>query len=80
MAAPASDPSAGGSGDRDVTVSRSVEREFSPTPPVMSLGVIWRLMARHPVRISVSLLALIGCTTCTLSTPILSGANLSEFF
>lgn len=75
VSAPASDANVGGSGDGAAAVSGFQNRESPPPAAAVSSGVIWALMARHTLRIAVSLLALIGCTSCTLSMPIFSGTN-----
>lgn len=40
---------------------------------VISWGLLWKLISRHKLRVLVSLLTLLGCTTCTLAMPIYSG-------
>lgn len=40
---------------------------------VVTWGLLWSLLARHKLRLGVSTVALVGCTTCTLSMPIFSG-------
>ncbi|OMO85985.1 hypothetical protein CCACVL1_09880 [Corchorus capsularis] len=42
-------------------------------PDLITRRLLWSLLVRHKLRIGLSLLALIGCTTCTLSMPIFSG-------
>ena len=44
-----------------------------PPPSVVSRGLLWRLLMKHKLRLALSALALVGCTTCTLSMPIFSG-------
>lgn len=39
----------------------------------VSWGLLWSLLARHKLRLAVSVISLIGCTTCTLSMPLFSG-------
>ncbi|KAI7735909.1 hypothetical protein M8C21_030565 [Ambrosia artemisiifolia] len=39
----------------------------------ISLGLLFRLLSRHKLRIAASVASLVCCTTCTLSMPILSG-------
>lgn len=39
----------------------------------ISWGLLWSLLARHKLRLLVSAVSLLGCTTCTLSMPIFSG-------
>ncbi|KFK29048.1 hypothetical protein AALP_AA7G081900 [Arabis alpina] len=36
-------------------------------------GLVWSLMSKHKLRLSVCLLTLVGCSTCTLSMPVFSG-------
>ncbi|CAI0547011.1 unnamed protein product [Linum tenue] len=40
---------------------------------LVTWGLLWSLMLRHKLRIGISVLSLVGCTTCTLSMPIFSG-------
>ncbi|XP_009787382.2 ABC transporter B family member 28 isoform X1 [Nicotiana sylvestris] len=40
---------------------------------VISWGFMWKLVSRHKLRLIASVLTLIGCTTCTLTMPLLSG-------
>nr|XP_016469079.1 PREDICTED: ABC transporter B family member 28-like [Nicotiana tabacum] len=40
---------------------------------VISWGFMWKLVSRHKLKLLASFLALIGCTTCTLTMPLLSG-------
>ncbi|KAL3524231.1 hypothetical protein ACH5RR_017065 [Cinchona calisaya] len=40
---------------------------------VISWGLLWKLVSRHKLRLAVSILTLVGCTTCTLSMPLYSG-------
>ncbi|XP_021297045.1 ABC transporter B family member 28 [Herrania umbratica] len=49
------------------------DTEKAEPPNLISRRLLWVLLVRHKLRISVSVLALIGCTTCTLSMPIFSG-------
>ncbi|OMO97932.1 hypothetical protein COLO4_14251 [Corchorus olitorius] len=42
-------------------------------PDLITRRLLWSLLVRHKLRIGLSVLALIGCTTCTLSMPIFSG-------
>ncbi|XP_078447952.1 non-intrinsic ABC protein 8 [Wolffia australiana] len=73
VSAPASDANVGGSGDGAESVSGLETGGSSPSPVVVSSDVIWGLMAKDAMRIGVSVLALVGCTSCTLSMPIFSG-------
>ncbi|KAL3755835.1 hypothetical protein ACJRO7_002822 [Eucalyptus globulus] len=49
--------------------------EDEPPRPraVITWGLLWSLLAEHKLRLCVSAAALVGCTTCTLSSPIFSG-------
>lgn len=49
------------------------DTEKAEPPDLISRRLLWSLLVRHKVRLCVSVLALIGCTTCTLSMPIFSG-------
>ncbi|KAJ8552709.1 hypothetical protein K7X08_020102 [Anisodus acutangulus] len=40
---------------------------------VISWTFLWKLVSRHKLRLLASVLTLIGCTTCTLTMPLLSG-------
>lgn len=40
---------------------------------VISWGLLWKLVSRHKWRVLLSVLTLLGCTTCTLAMPIYSG-------
>ncbi|CAH8275390.1 unnamed protein product [Arabidopsis lyrata] len=40
---------------------------------LISWGLVWSLMSKHKLRLSVCLLTLLGCSTCTLSMPVFSG-------
>lgn len=40
---------------------------------LISWGLLWSLMSKHKLRLSVCLLTLLGCSTCTLSMPVFSG-------
>ncbi|MCD7450125.1 ABC transporter B member 28 [Datura stramonium] len=40
---------------------------------VISWGFLWKLVSRHKLRLLASVLSLVGCTTCTLTMPLLSG-------
>lgn len=42
-------------------------------PSAISWGLLWSLLSEHKLRLAVSALTLVGCTTCTLSMPIFSG-------
>ncbi|KAL8543894.1 hypothetical protein ACS0TY_004444 [Phlomoides rotata] len=40
---------------------------------VISWGLLWKLVSRHKLKVFLSFLTLLGCTTCTLAMPIYSG-------
>lgn len=40
---------------------------------VISWGFLWKLVTRHKLKLLASVFSLIGCTTCTLTMPLLSG-------
>lgn len=40
---------------------------------VISWGLLWSLLLKHKLRLSVAVLTLVGCSTCTLSMPLFSG-------
>ncbi|VFQ80585.1 unnamed protein product [Cuscuta campestris] len=48
---------------------------FGPPKPieVINWGLLWRLVFGHKIHLAASVIALLGCTTCTLTMPILSG-------
>ncbi|XAR71751.1 Peptide-transporting ATPase [Bertholletia excelsa] len=71
-AGPASDPIVC-EDDTKVNVS-SVHAEIIQSPPrAISWGLVWSLLLRHKLRIAVSMIALVGATTCTLSMPLING-------
>ncbi|KAF8379407.1 hypothetical protein HHK36_028842 [Tetracentron sinense] len=45
----------------------------SPSPIAISWGLVWSLLLQHKLRLAISIAALVGCSTCTLSMPIFSG-------
>lgn len=49
------------------------QRQNSQLASLISWGLLWNLLAKHKMRLGVSVLALFGCTACTLSMPIFSG-------
>lgn len=46
---------------------------------VISWGLLWKLISRHKLRVFLSFLTLLGCTTCTLAMPIFSGMLLELY-
>ncbi|EXC11886.1 ABC transporter B family member 28 [Morus notabilis] len=51
-----------------------IDSDSNPPPPsVISGALLWRLLLKHKLRLALSALTLVGCTTCTLSMPIFSG-------
>ncbi|CAI0404121.1 unnamed protein product, partial [Linum tenue] len=45
----------------------------SSSKKLVTWGLLWSLLLRHKLRIGISVLSLVGCTSCTLSMPIFSG-------
>lgn len=43
------------------------------TDQVISWGLLWKLVSRHKLKLLASVFSLVGCTTCTLTMPLLSG-------
>ncbi|KAL5727736.1 ABC transporter B member 28 [Ranunculus cassubicifolius] len=73
VAAPASDPNIS---DDDSQYNESGSESGSAPPIITSTitwGLVWSLLLRHKLQLAISVATLIGCTTCTLSMPILSG-------
>ncbi|KAK9103451.1 hypothetical protein Sjap_020705 [Stephania japonica] len=73
VAAPASDPNVS---DNEVKVKESDDSQESSvdsSPIAISWGLVLGLVLRHKLRLAASVATLVGCTTCTLSMPILSG-------
>ncbi|KAJ9164138.1 hypothetical protein P3X46_023746 [Hevea brasiliensis] len=58
--------------DPKVDASESTTEEVQSTK-LISWGLLWSLLLKHKLRLGVSVLALVGCTTCTLSMPLFSG-------
>ncbi|KAL0299473.1 UNVERIFIED_CONTAM: ABC transporter B family member 28 [Sesamum radiatum] len=58
--------------DNDPKIDSSEVVEIKPID-VISWGLLWRLVSQHKWRVLVSVLTLLGCTTCTLAMPIFSG-------
>lgn len=72
---PASDPNVSDSDHKlDQSEARS-EKVQSPNPKLISWSLLWSLLLKHKLRLGISALTLVGCTTCTLSMPIFSGIN-----
>ncbi|KAJ0974571.1 hypothetical protein J5N97_016536 [Dioscorea zingiberensis] len=70
VTAPASDPD---SIDKGSNLELLEQPTVSPPPAAISWGIIWPLLARHKVRIAISMISLVGCTSCTLAMPLFSG-------
>lgn len=70
VTAPASDPD---SIDKGPNLELPVSPTVSTSPAAISWAVIWPLLARHKLRIVMAIISLVGCTSCTLSMPLLSG-------
>ncbi|GAV61824.1 ABC_tran domain-containing protein/ABC_membrane domain-containing protein [Cephalotus follicularis] len=75
VSGPASDPIVSESYPKiKETVSRRDEEEEAvKSRKLISWRLLWSLLVKHKLRLGVSVLALVGCTTCTLSMPIYSG-------
>jgi ATP-binding cassette, subfamily B (MDR/TAP), member 10 len=77
VSGPASDPNVS---EADPRVYGSDSRAEKIRPPnAISWGLLWSLLAEHKLRLAVSALTLVGCTTCTLSMPIFSGTENEGF-
>lgn len=72
VSAPASDPNLEGGRFRGADDAGESEKD-SLCATAISWGLLWSLLARHKLRLLVSVVSLVGCTTCTLSMPIFSG-------
>ncbi|CAN0891648.1 ABC transporter B family member 28 [Linum grandiflorum] len=78
---PASDPNAtdpdpkssSNSHKDDADADDDEEDTSSWNKKLITWRLLWSLLLRHKLRIGVSVLSLVGCTTCTLSMPIFSG-------
>lgn len=66
---PASDPNVSESDPKVDDASDSQVRVVG----VLNWGLLWRLLTKHKLRLLVSLLTLVCCSTCTLSMPFFSG-------
>ncbi|XP_011076244.2 ABC transporter B family member 28 isoform X2 [Sesamum indicum] len=58
--------------ESDPKIDSSEVVEMQPID-VIRWGLLWKLVSRHKWRVLVSVLTLLGCTTCTLAMPIFSG-------
>jgi ATP-binding cassette subfamily B (MDR/TAP) protein 10 len=77
VSGPASDPNVS---EADPIFDGSDSRAEKIRPPsAISWGLLWSLLAEHKLRLAVSALTLVGCTTCTLSMPIFSGTGNEGF-
>lgn len=70
VSGPASDPSVS---EPDPKFEELNSKDQPSSPSVVSWGLLWRLLLKHKLRLALCVVTLIGCTTCTLSMPILSG-------
>ncbi|OAY48236.1 ABC transporter B family member 28 isoform X1 [Manihot esculenta] len=59
--------------DPKVDASEATSEEVQQSPKLISWGLLWSLLLNHKLRLGVSVLTLVGCTTCTLSMPLFSG-------
>ncbi|XP_044505619.1 ABC transporter B family member 28 [Mangifera indica] len=69
---PASDPIVS-EPDLKLRESDSRTEEIQSPPNLITWGLLWSLLVKHKLRLGLSVLTLLGCTTCTLSMPIFSG-------
>ncbi|KDP22332.1 hypothetical protein JCGZ_26163 [Jatropha curcas] len=58
--------------DPKVEASEATREQVQPSK-LISWGLLWGLLLNHKLSLGISLLTLVGCTTCTLSMPIFSG-------
>lgn len=70
VSGPASDPNVC---DEDPNFEGSDSKAQLSSPSAVSWGLLWRLLMKYKLRLALSALTLIGCTTCTLSMPLFSG-------
>lgn len=75
---PASDPIVS-EPDLKLHESDSRTEEIQSPPNLITWGLLWSLLMKHKLRLGLSVLTLVGCTTCTLSMPIFSGTT-GRFF
>lgn len=69
VSAPAAEPITGdGDPKFDHLNSPNIQSQLA-----IGWGLLWSLLVRHKLRLALSVFALVGCTTCTLSMPIYSG-------
>ncbi|XP_043716194.1 ABC transporter B family member 28-like [Telopea speciosissima] len=71
VSAPASEPSVSENSPKLEGVDSPPTAAQSST--AISWSLVWSLLLRHKLRLAVSIVTLVGCTTCTLSMPIFSG-------
>ncbi|KAG2711242.1 hypothetical protein I3843_04G062300 [Carya illinoinensis] len=71
VSGPASDPSVTESGPR--VDPQDFRPEKVRPAKAISWGLLWSLLGAHKLRLAISALTLLGCTTCTLSMPIFTG-------
>ncbi|XP_062074711.1 ABC transporter B family member 28 [Humulus lupulus] len=53
--------------------SGSKSQQQQPSPSVVTWGLLLKLLMKHKLRLALSVLTLVGCSTCTLSMPLFSG-------
>lgn len=61
-----------GEPDPKIEGSKS-DSEKDESKDLIRWGLVWSLLSKHKLRLSVCLLTLVGCSTCTLSMPVFSG-------
>lgn len=72
VSGPASDPIVT-EPDPKVDSSNGAHGENVEPPAAITWDLLWSLLMRDKLRLAVSAVALIGCSTCTLSMPLFSG-------
>ncbi|GAB2265271.1 ABC transporter B member 28 [Dionaea muscipula] len=71
VSGPASDPDAVEPNTKFDGTSWSGDEQSKEN--AITWGLLWTLLSEHKLRLAISVLALVGCTTCTLSMPLFSG-------
>ncbi|XP_042504842.1 ABC transporter B family member 28 [Macadamia integrifolia] len=71
VSAPASEPSV--SENNPKLEGLNSPPAYAQSSTTISWSLVWSLLLRHKLRVAVSIVTLIGCTSCTLSMPIFSG-------
>lgn len=71
---PASDPIVS-EPDTNIDDSDSPSEKVHSPPNLITWGLLWSLLLKHKLKLVLSVLTLVGCTTCTLSMPVFSGTT-----